>query len=476
MPLSENAATSLARRLREHQQSERAVLDNIRRYWVGRQQLPRVIPNAAPAEVHEMARMARVNVLGIVVESMAQSLFVDAFRVGKSEEKAAVWKTWTANRMSSRQSGIHRATLAYGTGYAVVLPGTPAPVIRGVSPRFLTTEYGDDPDWPVWALERRPGGAWRLYDETHVHHFSGGWDRLDYLLSEEHGAGVVPVVRYLEVEDLDADDDVTDESRSGRLSRGVDKLARGQVSPLMTLQDQVDVITFNLLVAQHYSAFRQRYIIGWVADDEAQKAKASASQLWTFDEDPERMKVGEFEQTQLDGYIKSREASLRHTAALSQTPAHELIGELVNLSAEALAAAEAGRDRKVADRSTLLGEAHEQTLRLAGKLSNPVIEVPEDAQVVWRDTSARAFGAVVDALGKLVQMLGIPAEELWPRVPGATQEDVERWKVAAEKGDAMGNLQAMLERQMGAGLGGRPDAGETRTPGGIILPPGVASA
>src|SRR5690606_3727468 len=59
----------------------------------------------------------------------------------------------------------------------------------------------------------------------------------------------------------------------------------------------------------------------------------------------------------------------------------------------------------------------------------------------------RAFAATVDGLGKLVQMLGIPPQELWERVPGAPQQDVERWKATASQGDASANLAAMLDRQ-----------------------------
>ena len=157
------------------------------------------------------------------------------------------------------------------------------------------------------------------------------------------------------------------------------------------------------------------------------------------------MKLGEFEQTNLDCYIKSREASLRHAATLSQPPVHERIGERVNLSAEALVAAENGRERKVDERKALLGESHEQMLWLAGKAGG--IEIPNDAQVVWRDTSARAFSATVDALGKLVTMLGIPPQELWEKVPGASRQDIERWKRAAETGDPFVFLQDTLERQ-----------------------------
>lgn len=464
--LDENEAIKQARLMKTDQDAERRGLDALRRYWKGRQKLPAVIPASAPREVRTMARIARVNVCPIVIESLSQATFVDGFRAKGEADNSAAWDVWQANKMDARQSGIHRAAFAYGTAYVVVLPGDPVPVIRGVSPRLMTAVYGDDPDWPEYALERRARkGAngrtqWRLYDSEAVYFLeSTAHDKLALVDIQEHGALVTPVVRYLDEDDLDCDDEVA----PGFMDFSWDATpTRGQISPLMVLQDQIDLTTFGLLTAQWYSAFRQRYVIGWLGSEE-DKLKAGASQLWTFQDGADGeggVKIGEFGQTDLSGYLDSREASLRHAAALSQTPVHELIGELINLSAEALAAAEAGHERKVDERKTLLGEAHEQTLRLAGILGK--FDVPDDAQVVWRDTSARTFAATVDGLGKLVQMLGIPPQELWERVPGATQQDVARWKAAAEQGDAYAFLTDMLNRQ--SGQAGTPPAADTAPP------------
>jgi hypothetical protein len=131
---------------------------------------------------------------------------------------------------------------------------------------------------------------------------------------------------------------------------------------------------------------------------------------------------------------------------VSQTPAHELnASQLVNLSAEALVATEQGRDRNADEAKIIVGESHEQMLQLAGRAGG--IEVPDDAQVVWRDTSARTFAATVDALGKMVQMLGVPPEETWTKIPGVTQQDVDRWKATAKRGDSFSQLTQLLDRQ-----------------------------
>lgn len=444
MAMSEASVRALAQKLYAQRVGERSKLDTVRRYWKGRQRLPAVIPTTAPREVSVMARIARVNVCAIVVDSLAQSTFVDGFRGRNDDDDLEVWQAWQANRLDGRQTGLHRAVYAYGVGYSIALPGDPFPVIRRASPRALTAVYGDDEDWPVHALEKLAGGSWRLYDDQAVYFLRDRGDgKFDLVDTKLHKARVTPVVRYFDEDDLDREDEPP---ADGRLYvDGVDVDPQGQIAPLISVQDQIDMTTFGLLSAQWYTAFRQRWAIGWTPENADDKKKAAASQLWTFDANPDDMKLGEFSETTLEGYIKSREASLRHAATLSQTPVHELIGELVNLSAEALTAAEQGHERKVAERKALLGEAHEQMLSLVGDYMG--VEVPDDAQVVWRDTSARAYSATIDALGKLVTMLGVPAQEVWELIPGVSKQDVERWKVEAESGDALARLERIMAQQ-----------------------------
>lgn len=473
--LSSAQAVEQVQILRSSHDAERSQLNQIRRYWKGRQPLPTIIPQDSPDQVKRMARIARVNICPIIIDALAQSTFVDGFRgqgIPESVERQLddpIWKAWQANKMDARQTGLHRAAFAYRAAYTIVLPGDPYPVIRTLSPRQLTAVYGEDPDWPMWALERAGDGLWKLYDEQAVYFVSEETKNINglservftFVETREYDGdtgGVVPVIRYLDEDDLDADDEVDDMSGASDQS-GANRPTGGQIAPMMSLQDQIDLTTFGLLVAQWYAAFKQRYVIGWVPGSEREALRMGASRLMYF-EDPandsgagsgDGVKVGEFAQTDLGDYLESREALLKYAATLSQTPVHELVGDLVNLSAEALAAAEAGHERKVDERKTLLGESHEQTLRLVGRLMNQ--EVADDAEVVWRDTSARTFAATVDGLGKLAVMLGVPAQELWTRIPGVTQQDVERWKSAAEQGGAFAQLQALLEKQAGGGGG-----------------------
>lgn len=469
MAMTPDQAIEVASDLHKTQTEEREQFDVLRRYVKGRQPLPAVIPASAPAEVREMARVARVNLIKIVVESITQSLIVTNLRTVDQAQNEVVdraWQIWQANQMDRRQSGLVRATTTYGTGYVIGLPGKPAPVIRPVSPRKLTAMYGDDDMWPDVALEwLGSGGRYRLYDDTAAYDLRIlAGDKPEFIGQRDHNAGVTPVVRFRDAEDLDEDDEPESGLGGGLRSAPQCSVTAGQVAPLIELQDQANLTSFSLKVAEWYGAFRQRYAIGWTSKTESEKMQAAASQFWTFDEDPDRMQLGEFSQTELQGMLASRAEAAKFAATLSQTPVHELIGELVNLSAEALAAAEIGRDRMVGERKIGQGESHEQVLRLV--VSYEGLTLPDDVEVVYEDTSARAFGAVVDGLGKLAQMLQIPPQELWSRVPGATKQDVDRWKAAFEEGDAIGQMNKLLDAQATSG------GGDT-TKSGLILPPGV---
>jgi hypothetical protein len=142
---------------------------------------------------------------------------------------------------------------------------------------------------------------------------------------------------------------------------------------------------------------------------------------------------------------------MRHLAVISQTPPQDLLGQLANLSAEALAAARDGQTRKRVECEHLFGESWEQALRLAAHIGgDPAGARDRAAQVAWRDVEARSLAQVADALGKIAGQLGVPAEALWSRIPGVTQTDIEQWRTlrtAERAADPMARIAHQLDRQ-----------------------------
>lgn len=419
------------------------------------------VPAGAKSEYRWLLERAVVNMLPLVVNVVAQNLYVDGYRRAKSDDNDAPWETWQANRMDGRQHGIHRAALKYGISYALVLPGKPGPVITPMSPRRMTAFYADavNDEWPLYAVEvtheqvKGSGGKLkqrrqiRLFDDTSVYRFVSEKDRkaIEFGGVDDHNLGVCPVIRYRNEEDLDEGQAVA-----------------GEVEPLIQIQDQINSTTFGLLMAQQYAAFRQRWVTGMAPplDENGTPIQPFNSRVdGLFVAEDSDTKFGEFGQTDLTGYLKSREESIRSMATISQTPPYYLLGVVSNLSAESLAAARDGLDRKTDERKSTFGESHEQMLRLAGLAAGDrKAWEAVTAQVVWRDTTTRALAQTVDALGKLVQMLQVPAQELWEKIPGVSQTDIERWKLTAEQGDATAQLNATIDKQM-AGI---PNPDEAR--------------
>jgi hypothetical protein len=439
MALSNEAALELATELMEQRQVEKPRLDKVLAYrrdgvapgGVLSDGRLAGLPAGVPNEVRSLAKISRVNLTRYVVSARVQSMYVDGFQTPDSPENAESWDVWQRNGMDARQIGVHRGALTYGAAYVVVLPGDPVPVVRGVSPRKMTVGYGDDDQWPLAGLEQRRGKRWRLIDSTSVYEFEGEDNgELTFKRAYDHNAGVCPIVRFRDTMDLDVE-------------------VEGVVEPLIPLQDQVNITSFGLQVAQHYGAFRQRYIIGWLADSEAEALKTGAARLMMFEDNPEDVKVGEFAQTELRGYIESREATIRHLATVSQTPVHELMGQFVNLSAEALEAARASHQAGVEENRITAGESWEQVLNLATTLMGG--EPDPSASVVWRDTRVRSLKEAAEAFGLLTEKLAVPPRALWPRIPGVAQHELKQWEALADEPDAFANLAAMLDRQAGGG-------------------------
>src|SRR5690606_41732404 len=90
-----------------------------------------------------------------------------------------------------------------------------------------------------------------------------------------------------------------------------------------------------------------------------------------IDADPGEVEFKEFSQTDLNGFLRSREATIDLMASLGQTSIHELTSSMANLSAAALEESRESPDRKIAQRKLIVGESHEQTLALAGSLLDP---------------------------------------------------------------------------------------------------------
>lgn len=419
------------------------------------------MPTDAPQVMKNLAWKARTNFLPLILDTFSQVMKADGY-IEANGIPSKAWKHWQQNGLDARQTGIHRSALQFGASYATILPGDTGPAIKGRSPIEMTAIYEDPTvdDWPMMALEVR-GPMMRLYDETSVYFIgienfplSGlGASTLlvpniqdwKYLEKRDHGMGFCPVARF----------------RDRMLLEGEEQF--GIVEPLIDIQRRIDETTFGMLTAQYYAAFKQRYVIGWVPESEAEKLSAEVASFWSFKD--ETVKVGEFTETDLTRYIESKDSALSDMAAIAQIPAATLgksAAAMRNVSPEAVASVDASQDRKSGEVRTSMGETWELVLRTAALIDGDTSAAEDDSsQIRWKDMSTTSPGAIVDALGKMQQMLGIPAEMLWTRIPGWTDQDQARATEIIQSGDSLDKLMITLgkQAQVSPPGGTQPDVG-----------------
>lgn len=448
--LSPSTATDLIKKqLYPEWRDERDRLDRID-CWYRWTQEDVYLPRAATVELKRLVQLSKVPWLGLVVTSAAQAMYVDGYRSRLDNDgdltDSPPWQTWLANGMDRRQVAVHRYALAYGYSFLTVLPGedpltgAPQAVMRGVSPRKMYAVYEDpaEDDWPQYALRivERKGEETlaRLYDSTAVHNLRIGADGEATHLGEPliHDAGVCPVVRYANMLDLD-----------GRTP--------GEVEPYIALAARINKTSYDRMLVQHFNSWKVRYVTGMAKPDDDEVANRQKLQLRQDDvliaEDPDT-KMGTLDETELAGFIAAHRADVETLAAASQTPTHELTGQMANLSAEALAAARASLNQKVTERQKSFGAAHAQALRLAAALeSHDEYATDVTGRVTWQDMEIRSISQAADALGKMVQMLGVPPTATWGRIPGVEKSDVQEWVRLAERGDPITQLQMRLAEQ-----------------------------
>lgn len=405
-------------------------------------------PPKASREHKALADLARTPWLGLVVTNVAQAMYVDSV-VGADGAVPDLWRIWLSNNMQAHQVGNHRAMVAYGHTYGVVMPATDNGVdtarMRCLSPCRMACRWVDAGTdlYPEYALEALSASKrerhYRLYGPHFVYSIV---DRDDepYVVTgaAHHGVGVTPVVRFANMLDLDGH-------------------VVGEVVPFIPTASRINKTSYDRLLAQHFNSWKVRTIAGMdlpLIEDapDAEAAAIAQEKMRLAQEDiliseDSDTKFGTLDATSLDTFVTAWRADIEALAAVSQTPAHALTGQLVNLNAEALAAARSPLTQKVYERQVNAGASYGRMLRLAASVSGMDNAAADDMiRVTWQDMEIRSISQAVDALGKAASMLKIPARGLWNRIPGVERSDVQEWERMADNEAASDPLTAVLRR------------------------------
>lgn len=430
---------------------QRGRLQRFADYRDGRAGIPDVREGASE-EIKELARQAVRNVCGIVVNTFDSGLTVTGFRSPESKDDEPAWAWWQRHRFDARQHEVHRATLTFGWSWVSVLPDeSDEPVPVTWTPLNVFAEWADPRRdlFPVRATLVREvehelfGKGWSLMvvdDEWVQEGFVPVKPRRrprpsDVIVSGEpwkHGATylgepVTPLVWF--PNELSAED----------------RLPRGEVEPLIQEQRALNSVNFDRLAVSRFGAFKQKVVIGWSPDSQAEAMKLGVSETMFFED--EGVRTSAFDASPLTPYDGLIREMTEHIALVSGVPAYQITGSLQNVSQETAALAEAPLQRKLKLKRDILGEQWEVLIRLAMEMAGE--PAPSDqAEVLWAETEARSLAGVVDAIYKLATIpadaQGIPVEEMLDLIPGMNQQKLLAIKESLRRNQSQGLLRSLV--------------------------------
>jgi hypothetical protein len=235
---------------------------------------------------------------------------------------------------------------------------------------------------------------------------SGGVGSLQETFAVANTLGVPPIVHF-------------------QWQAGLGEYAQGEAEGVLDIQDRINNEIMNRLIISRSQAYKQRMVTGVKLLDDGKGRKPpfdpGADMLWVV-QDP-NAKIFEFKEADINQLLAAVRDDVGDMAAVTKTPPHYLLGEVVNVSGDALKAAETGLVSKVRQRMRLMGPAWERVVRLAFRYMDDPRATEQVAQVLWADPESKSRAELADAMSKEIAS-GIPLQLAMARA-GYTPEEIQ---------------------------------------------------
>lgn len=474
-PETERGVVALAKEALGALKDDADALEKIYQYCTGDHIKP-FAPRDASDEIRATQNRSITNLIPLVTSHPSQVLRVEGYRRGTFGDPDKIvddtlrfpdeWQDWQRNRLDARQHLIYETALKYGRTIVLADNVTSDKLQVDVLPARRTIPFFRDPandvrPQAVVILRRLPNngrpGLIDVWDSTHFSQLvyddtksDGG----DFALAADpiaHEANGCPAVRY----HCFIDDEGSVE---------------GIVERVIAAQDRLNQSVFDTNILSSHGAFKVRTAAGLTP---SYKTDASGELLLDADNNPipepvqvsqARMlvstnpdtKFNTLDETPMDGHLAAEDTSMRNFAITAQLPPHVFLGNLSNLSAEALDAAEVSFHRFIAYLQSQFSDSHEELFRIICELNGDA-EGAESygGEVRWASISLRSFAAWMDGLAKGVDSLQIPIEAAWAEYPEMSMQKLQTWRAMREKQmveqpfEPVANLDASADREFG---------------------------
>jgi hypothetical protein len=373
-----------------------------------------------------------------VVNAVDERLQVVGFRFGDDPQADTdAWRIWQANHMDAESRLAIKAALIDSESFLLVWPTddetTPSITVESADQMVVACEPGS---------RYKRAAAWKRYtdewtgEEHGVLYLPDGVYKYKKAANDQKAKSTATlavfgstqnksewVPRYVTGEEWPLPNPfgevpVVPLRNDPRLRFG----CRSELRSVIPLQDAINKILSDAMVASEFGAFRQKWATGIdipVDPETNQPIEAWQMAVSRFITSPpaelgdEAARFGDFNSTDMANFTGFIDMLVMHVASHTRTPPHYLNASADRLSGESIKAAETGLVSKARERMLHFGEGLEEALRLCFRLQDDPRADFVGAETIWNDPETRTEAEHVDAVGKKRTLLDVPRRQSW---------------------------------------------------------------
>lgn len=404
------------------------------------------------------------NWCAVVVNAVIDRLELTQWSVGDDEAASqALNELWRTTGLEADMEATHRAVAVTGEGYVLAWAGDDGVEGYYHDPRICHIWYeAENPRRKRMGAKwwRDDAGAWRLnlyYPDRILHYVGGDSDLADAssfrLESEERNtAGVVPLFHFYRDRHL----------------------LLSELDNVIPLQDAINKLLGDMMIAAEFGAFRQRWI---VTNADTSKLRNAPNEIWELPaagpgEQPTT--AGEFATTDLQNYLGAIDKLAVSIGIITSTPRHYFYAQGGDPSGEALIAMEAPLIRKVKRFQECLGDSWSDVASFLLALTGMVVD-PLDITPLW-ESATTVQPRTQAEIRQMDVASGIPLVTVL-RDEGWTNADLEQMQAdkgaeqaaqQAQLAGAMMRAQQVFDQNAGPGVGAADTDGKAAFDGYLV--------
>ena len=379
------------------------------------------------------------NWCSLVLGACLERIEMQGWQVAGDEVAQAILQAlWEGNDLDAQADEVHEAALVCGESFVIVWPDADGqPQVYYNDPRMVHVFYDDE------SPSVKTFGAKWWDDADGKRRLTLYYaDRLEYYVSLGKKENVDSAAAFMADPETPTAPNPFGEIPVFHFRTSI-RTTKSDLKDVIPIQNGINKLLADMMVAAEYGAFKQRYIISNA--DGTGKLKNAPNEIWDVpagDGVGQQTQVGEFSATDLRNYLDAIDRLALAVGIITRTPKYYFMVQGGDPSGEALIAMEAPLNKKAAKRISRFVPTWRQVgafmLKVNGQetpdlMVTPVFAEPTTIQPVTRATIRTAeVGA------------GIPLTTALRR-EGWTQEELDA--MAADK-EAEQAGQAQLQEMM----------------------------